>query len=265
MANSFGMTAHFEQDFGALVVREFSRLGRPGVVFGVEGDVGSELLSKFKTARADVGDENFSGTGGVSNGDRHEANRADTGDQNAATADAGGHDGVHRVAERIENSGDVVGNVRVDGPDVFLGNGDKFGEAAVGIDAENIDLLADMAVPRAAGLAHATADVAFGTDSLADGRAGDGRANGVNTTNEFVAGGDADFHAAAAPGIPFINMTVGPTDAGVRHGNQHVARANFRHGRVVLEPKAGFVLEFADGKHGRSKKCEVRNAELSQR
>ena len=50
----------------------------------------------------------------------------------------------------------------MDGPDVFFGDGDELGEAAVGVDAENIDLFADVAVARAARLADAAADVPLG-------------------------------------------------------------------------------------------------------
>ena len=86
------------------------------------------------------------------------------------------------------------------------------------------------------------------------GGAGDGGADGGDAADEFVAGGDADFHAAAAPGVPFINVAVGAADAGVGDGDEHVAGADLRHGRVFLEPEAGLVFEFADGEHGNSER-----------
>ncbi len=250
LVDGFGVAAHFEEDFGALVVRELAGLGRPGVVFGIERGVGTEFFREFEAAGADVGDENFGSASGAGDGDSHEADRADAGDKDAAAADAGGHDGVHGVAEGIEDGGNVVGDVGVDGPDVFFGDGDEFGEAAFGVDAENIDLFADVAVAGAAGLTHAAADVPFSTDALADGGAGDGGADGVDAADEFVAGGDADLHAAAAPGVPFVDVAVGAADAGVRDGDQHVAGADLGDRRVGLEPEAGFVFEFADGEHG---------------
>ena len=67
----------------------------------------------------------------------------------------------------------------MDGPDVFFRDGDELGEAAVGVDAQNIDLFADVAVAGAAGLTDAAADVPFGADALADGGARDGRADGA--------------------------------------------------------------------------------------
>lgn len=251
LADGFGMAAHFEQHFGALIVRELAGLRGPGVVFGVERFVGAEFFGEFEAAGANVGDENFAGAGGMGDGDGHEADGADAGDQDAAAADAGGHDGVHRVAERIEDGRDVVGDVGMDRPDVLFGDGDEFGEAAVGVDAENIDLFADVTVAGAAGLTQATADVAFGANALADGGASDGRADGVDPADEFVAGGDANLHAASAPGVPFVDVAIGAADAGVGDGDEHVAGADLGDGRVGLEPEAGFVFEFADGEHGR--------------
>src|SRR5207245_7975234 len=56
------------------------------------------------------------------------------------------YDGMHGIAERVEDGGNMIGDVGVHGPDVFFGDGDEFGEAAVGVDAENIDLFADVAI-----------------------------------------------------------------------------------------------------------------------
>lgn len=251
LVNGLGVAAHFEQDFGALVVCELACFGGPRVVFGVERSVGAEFLGKLEAAGADVGDENFAGAGGVGDGDGHEADRADAGDEDAAAADAGGHNGVHRVAERVEDRGDVVGDIGVDGPDVFFRHGDEFGEAAVSINAENIDLFTDVAVAGAAGLAHAAADVSFGTDALADTSAGDGGTDGVDAAHKFVAGGYADLDAAAAPGVPFVDMAIGAADAGVGDGDETITGADLGYGRVFLEPEARFVFEFADGEHGK--------------
>src|SRR5947199_80063 len=104
----------------------------------------------------------------------------------------------------------------MNGPDVLFRHGHEFGKAAVGVDAQNIDLFTDVAVARAAGLTNAAADVSFGADPLADGDAVDGGAHGVDPTDEFVARGDADLDAASAPGIPLINVAIGAADAGVR-------------------------------------------------
>src|SRR5439155_18363060 len=126
----------------------------------------------------------------------HQADNANAGNQHAATADAGGHHGMHGAAERVENGRDVVGDVGMDGPDVFFGHSDVFGETAVGVDSQNIDLFADVSVAGAAGLADAAADVTFGADPLADGGAIDGVADRVNAADELVGGGGAKLDGA---------------------------------------------------------------------
>ena len=113
-------------------------------------------------------------------------------------------------------------------------------EAAVAVDAEDIDLLADVAVARAAGLAEAAADVPFGADALADRACGRPRCRSAATrpTNSCPVVMPSGI-AALAPGVPFVDMPVGAADAGVRDRDQHVARADFGHGRVGTPGEAG--------------------------
>src|SRR5581483_3404025 len=156
----------------------------------------------------------------------------------------------------VEDGRDVVGDVRMDRPDVFFRHGDELGETAVGVDPQNIDLFADVAVASAAGLADAAADVAFSADALANGCATDGGADCLDAADKFVAGRDAQLDAALAPGVPFVDMTVGAADPGVRYGDEHVAGPDLGSGRIALEPEAGFVFEFADGEHGEQFKVQ---------
>jgi hypothetical protein len=44
-------------------------------------------------------------------------------------------------------------------------------------------------------------------------------------------------------------MPVRATDAGVRHGDEHVAWADWRHGRIAVEPQAGLIVQFTNGEH----------------
>ena len=101
---------------------------------------------------------------------------------------------------------------------------------------QNIHLLADMPVARAAGLANAAADVPLGTDPLADRSPRHRAANLHHSADEFMAGRNAHLHAAAAPGVPFVNMAVRAADARMRHRNQRVAGANGRNGRLAMQP-----------------------------
>src|SRR5262245_50247811 len=106
-----------------------------------------------------------------------------------------------------------------------------------------------MAVARAARLANAAADVPLGAHPLADGRSRHGTANLNHAADEFMARRDAELDAAAAPGVPFINVSVGAADAGVRHGDERFLRADLRHRSVLLQPQARLILELADREH----------------
>ena len=78
----------------------------------------------------------------------------------------------------------------------------------------------------------ATATSGTGTDD----RAGDGTAYCDYAADELVARGDADDDAAFAPGVPFVDVPVGPADAGMRDRYQHLPWANAGNGRVGLQP-----------------------------
>ena len=68
----------------------------------------------------------------------------------ALDAHAGGHDGVHRITERIENRGKLVRDRRIELPNVVLGHRDVLGERSVAVDADDLDALADVRLARPA-------------------------------------------------------------------------------------------------------------------
>ena len=51
LADRFRVAAHFQQHFGALIVRQLAGLAGPVVVAGVERDIGAELLGQFQPPR----------------------------------------------------------------------------------------------------------------------------------------------------------------------------------------------------------------------
>ena len=75
---------------------------------------------------------------------------------------------MHRVTERIEYCGDLIRYLRVEPPDVVLGDRNVFGERAVAIDADDLDAFADVRLPGAAEQARKVGDVSFCRDALAD-------------------------------------------------------------------------------------------------
>src|SRR5437660_678469 len=99
-------------------------------------------------------------------------------------------------------------------PDVLFRHRDVLREAAVAIDPDDVDFLADVSLAGAAGLAVAAADVAFSADALADATADDGIAARDDLADEFMAGRDADRNTALAPRVPFVNVPIRAADAG---------------------------------------------------
>ena len=143
-------------------------LGRHVVSRRNERRVGAQLLRQLELRRIHVDRVDGQRARGARNLDRHQADRADAGDHHALDADAGRHHRVHGVAERIEDRRALVGNRRVEPPDVILRHRDVLGERAVAIDADDLHVLADMRLAGAAEPAREVGDVTFGGHSIAD-------------------------------------------------------------------------------------------------
>src|SRR5262245_11053459 len=101
---------------------------------------------------------------------------------------------MHRVAQRIENRRDVVGNVRMHRPDVLLRDGYVLGETPVRVDPQDIDLLANVAIASPARLADAAAYMPFRTDPLTDGRTSDSAPHGNDPADKFMPRRDPNHH-----------------------------------------------------------------------
>src|SRR4051794_39197736 len=151
----------------------------------------------------------------------------------------------------------MVGDVRVDRPYVFLGHRDVLREAAVAVDADDVDLLADVALAGAARLAVPAADVALGADALPRLASVHRVAAFHNAADELMAGGDADRDTVLAPGVPLVDVPVGPTDPGVGDGDEHVARADRWHRRVRRPRQPGRGPGLLDGRHRLGQLCFV--------
>lgn len=217
---------------------------------GKDYQVRDITLADWGRKEISVAEQEMPGPGGAGYADGHEADDAHAIDEHRPAADAGGHDGVHGVAQGIEDGGDLVGNVAVNRPDIALWQREVLGKTAIAVDADNVHFFADVAVAGAAGFAGAAADVALAADAVADAGSQHGRAQRLDDADEFVAGGDADGDAAGAPGVPFIDVAVGAADAGVGDADEHVAGADGRQRYMGTKIQASGGLEFLEGDHG---------------
>ncbi len=134
-----------------------------------EHRVGADALGERELLRVHVDREHLRRAGGARDGDRHQPDRADAGDRRRFRRHAGGHHGMHRVAERIEDGRPAVGDRGVEPPHVRFRHADVVGERAVGVDADDLHVLADVRLTGAAQRADPARDVTFRRDAVADG------------------------------------------------------------------------------------------------
>ncbi len=137
--------------------------------------------------------------------------------------------GVHRVAQRVEDGRVLLGDRRVELPDVGLGNDDVLGEGAVGVDADDLHVLADVRLADTALQALAARDVHFSGDEVAFLDAGHFVADGLDRAAEFVTGNQGRMNAALRPLVPLINMQIGAADGRRLDFDQHIGRAILRY------------------------------------
>src|SRR5205823_8300168 len=90
----------------------------------------------------------------------------------------------------------------------------------------------DVRIPCPAEEAASVDDVALRGDPIAFADVGDEPAYLHNIAGELVPDRDRRFHAAAGPGIPFVNVDVGAADAGATHTDQNLIVADSRFGNV---------------------------------
>ena len=158
--------------------------------------------------------EDLGGSAGARHRDGEQADGAASGDGDALGGDLAGQHGVHGVAQRVEDGRVLLRDRRIELPDVDLGNDDVFGEGAVGVDADDLHVLADVRLADAALQALAAGHVHLGGDEVAFLHAGDIVADGLDGAAELVAGNERRMNAALRPLVPLINVQVGAADGG---------------------------------------------------
>ncbi len=160
-----------------------------------------------------------------------------------------GQHGVHRVAQRIENGRVLRRDGRIELPDIRLGNDDVLGEGAVGVDADDLHVLADVRLAGAALQALAAGHVHLGGDEVARLHAGHFVAHGFDGAAELVAGNERRMNAALRPLVPLVNVQVGAADGGHLDLDQDVGAAELRLGNFA-DFRARRGLRLNNGKHG---------------
>jgi hypothetical protein len=155
---------------------------------------------------------------------------------------------VHGVSQRVEDRRVVHRNGRVNFPDVGLGNLDEIGEAAVGVNPDDANVLADVSLAGAALVAQAAGNVHFRGDkiTLADGS--HFRADLFHHAAEFVAEDQRRMNAPSRPAVPLVDVQVGAADRGGAHANQNVLQPDFGN-RHAFQARSRLRFRLDDGLH----------------
>src|SRR5579862_3449960 len=150
---------------------------------------------------------------------------------------------MNRVAERIENRGDVEIDGRGMPPDVGHRQDDVFGEGAGTVHTDTESVGAQMAAAGETVAAAATDDVPFAADDVAGMEIGDVGADLYDLADEFMADGHGDGDRLLRPTVPFVNVHVGAADAGASYADQNIINARAR-GVDIFEPQPRLALAF---------------------
>jgi hypothetical protein len=160
---------------------------------------------------------------------RHEPDRTGAADQDVLAEERKGERGMDRVAERIEDRGDILVDARPVVPDVRHRQDNEFGEGPVAPDAEP-DGVGTQVAATSETMAAPTADhVALATDEIARVEVRDVGADFDDLADELVADDQGRLDRPLCPGIPRLDVRSVPQMRSCGHGRDVVdTDARFR-------------------------------------
>ncbi len=155
---------------------------------------------------------------------------------------------MNRVAERIEDRGNDVGDRRVEPPNVVLGDRDVLGKGAVTVDADDLDALANMRLSGSAEQTREVDDMTLGRDALAGANRTHRLPGRDDRAHELVADDERRFDSLLRPRVPGVNVMVGAAEPGLFNPNQHVAGTDLGN-RDFDQAESGGRFGFDEGLH----------------
>ena len=236
------MAAHFQEHVYARAFRGFADARDDVSLRGVKRFVRAHFNGQLAAMRIHFRGKDHGGAASARDVDSHQADRPGAGDDHILRGDFSGQHGVHRVSERIQNRGVVLGNRRINFPDIADGNNYEFGEAAVGVYPDDFHILADVRLAHAAGAAVSAIDMHFGADEVARLHGGDFGADFFHMAAELVAERHRRMNARSGPAVPAVNVQVGAANGSGAHADQNFDGP--RRGN-----RDGFELRSALGTH----------------
>ena len=170
----------------------------------------------------------------------HEPDRSGPRDEHVLAEDRERERRVDRVAERVEDRGDVLVDPRPVVPDVRHRQGHVLGEGAVAPDTEADRVGAQVAPAGQAVAASAADDVALAAHEVARAEVGDVAPDLDDLADELVADDERRLDGPRRPRVPRLDVQVRAADAGLVHPDEDVVDADGRHRDVPkLQARAG--------------------------
>ncbi len=190
-----------------------------------------------------VGDHHVARTHMLRHGCRHNADGACAGDQHVFPHQVEGERRMYRVAERVEDGGQIVRDIVRDFERVKRRDHQVFREAARTVHAHADGVAAQVGTPTATVAAVTTGNVAFTGDAVANVEAFHFLADADYFADIFV----ADYHwhgnSFLRPLVPVVDVNVSTADGGFTNFDQQIVMTDFRL-RYVGHPNPFFRFQF---------------------
>ena len=158
--------------------------------------------------------------------DRHDADRTRPRDQHILAYDVERQRRMRRIAERIEDRGDVVVDRVRQLEHVGGRQREVLGERTRMVDADPERIAAQVPPAGAAIAAMAAGDVTLARDAIADLEAAHFAAEFDDLARIFVPDGHGHRDGFLRPGIPVVDMHVGSADRGLPDLDEHIVVAD---------------------------------------
>ena len=186
--------------------------GLLGILRGIQCEGGSQLLGQLETVVADVDRDNRRGSRDASDGDGQQSGRAAPGDEDGPAGQALGEGGVHGIAQRLLDAGELWGKFARGLPEDAFRQLHIVGVGAVHVDPKNAIVLAHVSLSRSALKAASTREVRFGRDVVSHGDQRDRVADRHHFSAHFMPDDPWRLDSALGPVIPPIDMGVRAAD-----------------------------------------------------
>ncbi len=239
---------HLERHVEALDHVQLGEGVRKRALGRVDDQRRAHLPGELSTEGVGLADHHVAGAGMARDGGGHQPDRAGSGHQDVLTEDREGQRRVHRIAERVEDRGDLLVDAGPVVPHVGHRQGHVLGERSVAPDPEPDRLGAQVAPPGQAVAAAAADHVTLARHEVAGGEVGDVGAHVHDLADELVTDHERRLDRPGRPRIPALDVEVRAADPGLVDADQDVVDADRgdRH-LAQLQTRTGSGLD--QGQH----------------